>query len=131
MQALVVYESLWGNTEKVARVVGKVLTPVGTVDVMDSDSAPGSASGYGLVVVGGPTQAFSMTRPATRAEAVKSHSAPHAPTRGIRGGLTHSTGLNQRFRPSRSILESTSRASLAQPQKRRGMNCGPSDSKRR
>ena len=93
MRALVVYESLWGNTEKVARAVADTLARVGKVDVVDSDSAPASVAGYDLVVVGGPTHAFSMTRAATRAEAVTSHSAPHAPDRGIREWLD---GLDSR-----------------------------------
>ncbi|MHA6695171.1 flavodoxin family protein [Homoserinimonas sp. A520] len=94
MRALVVCESLWGNTEKVARVVADNLAGVGEVDVVDSDAAPISVDGYGLVVVGSPTHAFSMTRATTRAEAVKSHSAPHEPARGIR------EWLNQLDRPS-------------------------------
>ncbi|MDL5486247.1 flavodoxin family protein [Microbacterium wangruii] len=91
MRALIVYESLWGNTEKIARAVAETLAGTGTVDVVESDSAPASLDGYDLLVVGGPTHAFSMPRPATRAEAVTSHGAPHAPERGIRewlAGLT-------------------------------------------
>lgn len=84
MRALVVYESLWGNTEKVARAVAERLAGIGAVEVVDSDAAPASVDGYDLVVVGGPTHAFSMTRATTRVEAVKSHSAPHEPARGIR-----------------------------------------------
>ncbi|SDL14968.1 Flavodoxin [Cryobacterium psychrotolerans] len=87
MRALVVYESLWGNTEKVARAVAAGLAGIATVDVLNSDAAPVKVDGYDLVVVGGPTHAFSMTRATTRAEAVKSHSAPHEPARGIREWL--------------------------------------------
>ena len=88
MRALVVYESLWGNTGTVARTIGARLAAGAEVDVLDSDAAPSSAEGYDLLVVGGPTHAFSMTRPATRADAVKSHSAPHEPARGIREWLS-------------------------------------------
>ncbi|MDP9998413.1 MULTISPECIES: flavodoxin family protein [Pseudarthrobacter] len=87
MRALVVYESLWGNTEKVARAIGARLAANADVEVVNSDDAPESVAGYDLLVVGGPTHAFSMTRKATRADAVKSHSAPHEPTRGIREWL--------------------------------------------
>ncbi|MFJ6456095.1 flavodoxin family protein [Paenarthrobacter sp. NPDC091669] len=97
MRALVVYESLWGNTEKVARTIGAQLAIDADVDVTDSDAAPLSVDGYDLLVVGGPTHAFSMTRAATRAEAVKSHSAPHEPDRGIR------EWLNQLERPKAEI----------------------------
>ena len=88
MRALVVYESLWGNTEKVARAVAETLTGIGTVDVVESDSAPTSVEGYDLVMVGGPMHAFSMTRAATRTEAVTAHTAPHLPGRGIREWLS-------------------------------------------
>lgn len=97
MRALVVYESLWGNTEKVARVIADKLTGVGEVDIMDSDTAPASVDGYDVLVVGGPTHAFSMTRATTRAEAVKTRSAPHEPARGIR------EWLNQLGRPVAGI----------------------------
>jgi hypothetical protein len=97
MRALVVYESLWGNTEKVARAIADRLGGAGTVEVVDSDAAPTTVDGYDLLLVGGPTHAFSMTRAATRAEAVKSHSAPHEPTRGIR------EWLNELERPSATI----------------------------
>lgn len=97
MRALVVYESLWGNTEKVARAVADKLADIGTVEVVDSDAAPATVDGYDLVVVGGPTHAFSMTRATTRADAVKSHSAPHEPVRGIR------EWLNEVGRPATAI----------------------------
>ena len=87
MRALVVYESLWGNTEKVARAIGARLSADAEVEVADSDSAPPSVDGFDLLVVGGPTHAFSMSRPGTREEAVKSHAAPHKPVAGIREWL--------------------------------------------
>ena len=82
-----------GNTEKVARAVAGKLGGVGTVDVVDSDAAPTTVDGYDLLVVGGPTHAFSMTR----AEAVRSQSAPNEPARGIR------EWLNELERPSATI----------------------------
>ena len=84
MRGLVVYESLWGNTEKIARTIADRLSVHNDVDVIDSDNAPASVDGYDFVMVGGPTHAFSMTRASTRADAVTSHSAPHQPKRGIR-----------------------------------------------
>jgi hypothetical protein len=87
MRALVVYESLWGNTEKVARAIADALASRGTVDIVDSDAAPSTTEGYDLLVVGAPTHAFSMSRPSTRADAVKSHAAPHEPVTGVREWL--------------------------------------------
>lgn len=84
MRAIVVYESLWGNTEKVARAVGRGLGGATSVEVVASDAAPDSLDGYDLVAVGGPTHAFSMTRAATREDAALHHHAPHVPARGIR-----------------------------------------------
>ena len=88
MRALVVYESLWGNTEKVARAIAAELELSMPVTLTDSDRAPDSLDGYDLIVVGGPTHAFSMSRAATRAGAVKENGAPHAPDRGIREWLS-------------------------------------------
>lgn len=87
MRALIVYESLWGNTKRIAAAIADALAADGPTDVFDSDSAPHSTRGYDLLVVGGPTQAFSLSRPATRSDAVTSHGAPHAPMRGIREWL--------------------------------------------
>jgi hypothetical protein len=88
MRALVVYETLWGNTEQVARAVAAELESTMTVEVVDSDSAPVfSVDGFDLLVVGAPTHAFSMSRPSTREQAGKQQNAPHVPTRGIREWL--------------------------------------------
>lgn len=95
MRALVVYESLWGNTEKVARAIAEKLG--GEATVVDSEAAPGSVDGYDLLVVGGPTHAFSMTRASTRADAVASYDAPRLPARGIR------EWLNELQRPATEI----------------------------
>jgi hypothetical protein len=72
MRALVVYESAFGNTEKVARAVGEGLSlhvPTQVVEVGDAPS--GIESDIELLVVGGPTHAFSMSRPSTREDAAK------------------------------------------------------------
>ncbi len=63
MKALVVYDSVFGNTEKVAQAIGEALG----AGVMKVGSArPEDLSGVGLLVVGSPTRAFSAT-PATKA----------------------------------------------------------------
>lgn len=91
MRAIVVYESLWGNTEKLARAIADALRSRMPTEVVSIDAAPDALDGFDLVVIGGPTHAFSMTRPATRKQAVESNGAPGAPERGIRewlNGLT-------------------------------------------
>lgn len=87
MRAIVVYESLWGNTEKLARAVASGLGLTMSVELVDTDAAPATVEGYDLVVVGGPTHAFSMSRPATRSQGVDEKGAPHTPGRGIREWL--------------------------------------------
>ncbi len=74
MDAVVVYESMFGNTEAVARAVAEGLAErvaVGVADVDDDAAAPAALGDVDLLVVGGPTHAFGMTRPATRADAVE------------------------------------------------------------
>ncbi|MFO7691173.1 MAG: flavodoxin domain-containing protein [Cryobacterium sp.] len=87
MRALVVYESQWGNTERVARAIATELGTTMQVEIVDSDAAPSTLTGFDLVCVGGPTHAFSMTRASTRKDAAAQHNAPHTPTRGIREWL--------------------------------------------
>lgn len=87
MRALIVYESIWGNTEQVARAIAKALETDMTVEVVNAETAPESVAGYDLVVVGGPTHAFSMTRPMTRQSAVEQQHAPKLVTKGIREWL--------------------------------------------
>lgn len=87
MRALVVYESMFGNTEKVARAVAAGLADRLQVDVVDVASAPAPLTELvELVVVGGPTHAFSMTRPSTREDAVR-QGAEGVPERGVREWL--------------------------------------------
>ena len=67
-RALVVFESMFGDTERVARAVAQGLGL--TMDVDVRRAAPEvTLAGVDLVVVGGPTHAFSMTRGSTRRSA--------------------------------------------------------------
>jgi flavodoxin len=47
MRAIVVYESLWGNTERVVREIARELESSMTVDLFDSDAAPPGIRGQG------------------------------------------------------------------------------------
>ena len=86
-KALVVYESLWGNTEQVARAVAEGLTSALEVEVCEVGDAPGSPTpDVDLVGVGGPTHAFSMTRASTREDA-RSRGADHGGATGLREWL--------------------------------------------
>lgn len=68
-RALVVYESMFGNSERVARAVADGVAEVMTVEVAEVSSAPTDLEGVDLVVAGGPTHAFSMSRTTTRRDA--------------------------------------------------------------
>ncbi len=72
MKALVVYESMFGNTEEVAKAVVRGLSDRMEVELREVSEAPVPITELlDLIVVGGPTHAFSMSKPATRAEAIK------------------------------------------------------------
>lgn len=77
MQALVVYESMYGNTQAVARGVAEGLTEAGfETAVAEVDTAPTVLDPFDLVVAGGPTHAFSMSRTSTRADAATKGHGP-------------------------------------------------------
>ncbi|WP_027927484.1 flavodoxin domain-containing protein [Amycolatopsis benzoatilytica] len=63
MRALVVYESMFGNTEEIARAIGEGL---GTDEILPVDHAPRDLAGYDLLVVGAPTHVHGLSRPSTR-----------------------------------------------------------------
>ncbi|MCW2771487.1 MAG: hypothetical protein JWR27_2920 [Aeromicrobium sp.] len=70
MRALVVYESMFGNTAAVARAIAEGIQEAMPVDVREVADAPlDVVDQVDLLVAGGPTHALSMSRPRTRAEA--------------------------------------------------------------
>ena len=71
MQALVVYESMFGNTEQIARAIAVGLGESVDVEVAEVTDAPTEPDPeVALIVAGGPTHAFSMSRENTRADAI-------------------------------------------------------------
>ncbi|MFL6134886.1 MAG: flavodoxin family protein [Nocardioidaceae bacterium] len=87
-RALVIFESMFGNTEAIARAIGDGLAASMDVDVRDVCQAPAALpDAIDLVVGGGPTHAFSMSRPSTRADAVKQGAAVARPEIGLREWL--------------------------------------------
>jgi hypothetical protein len=75
MDALVAVESVFGNTrriaEAVARGLAEALGETGRVRIADVSGGAGCADGVDLLVVGGPTHAFAMTRLSTRRSAAE------------------------------------------------------------
>jgi hypothetical protein len=77
MRAVVVYESMYGNTHHVADAIGAGLQAsfdVAVVPVADAD--PAVLADADLVVVGGPTHAHGMSRAATRQAAGEAADKP-------------------------------------------------------
>jgi hypothetical protein len=66
MRALVVVESVFGNTRRIAEAISSGLSAQIDVRLVDVAEAPTELAEVDLVVVGGPTHAFGMTRPSTR-----------------------------------------------------------------
>lgn len=71
MKALVVYESMFGNTEQVARAIADGLRESMSVDLCEVQDAPSNPpDDVDVIVAGGPTHAFSMSRTGTRTDAI-------------------------------------------------------------
>ena len=80
MRAVVVYESMYGNTHLIADAIGAGLETAFDVSVVPVAQAGAAAlTGADLVVAGGPTHAHGMTRAATRKAAVEAASKPANP----------------------------------------------------
>jgi hypothetical protein len=99
LRALVVYESMFGNTERLAQGVAKGLRlEDAEVTVTEVGEAPSTLSDVDLLVVGAPTHAFSLSRPSTRAEAVQKGAPESRQRLGLRewlgAGVSESPGLN-------------------------------------
>jgi flavodoxin-like protein len=73
MKALVIYESMFGNTRTIASGVAAGLAQAQVpTDVCEVSEAPLEIGpDVDLVVLGGPTHAFGMSRPASREDAGK------------------------------------------------------------
>jgi len=67
MRAVVVYESMYGNTHQIAEAIGAGLGASFDVTVLPvAEASQAVLAGAGLVVVGGPTHAHGMSRAGTR-----------------------------------------------------------------
>jgi flavodoxin-like protein len=77
MRALVVYESMYGNTRMIAEAIGAGLGETCDVKVVRvGDVSSELLDGVDLLVVGGPTHVLSMSRPNTRRGAVQAAQKP-------------------------------------------------------
>lgn len=70
MKIIIVFESMFGNTERVAEELHSVLAPNHEVDRFDVNAIdPGWISASDVLIAGAPTHVHGLSRPATRAEA--------------------------------------------------------------
>lgn len=60
---------MFGNTRAVAEAVAQGLGSAMTVELVEVSAAPLESQDVDLLVVGGPTHAFGMSRPTTRSDA--------------------------------------------------------------
>lgn len=93
MQALVIYESMFGNTHTVAEHIADGLRGTHRVSVVPvSEATQARLAGCDLVVVGGPTHVRGLSRDKTRKDALKQadnpekglHLDPDAAGQGLR-----------------------------------------------
>lgn len=66
MKARIVYESVFGNTKAVAEAIAEGLATTFETETVEVNHAPADVDGVDLLVIGGPTYAWSMSRPTTR-----------------------------------------------------------------
>lgn len=77
--ARVVVESMFGNTEQVAKAVAQGLSATMETRLLYVAQAPDTlAPDVGLLIVGGPTHAFGLSRASTRTSAVDQGAHPPA-----------------------------------------------------
>ncbi|MDJ0350111.1 hypothetical protein [Cryobacterium sp. PH29-G1] len=76
MRALIVFESMYGNTRLVAEAIGRGLAPAEVILIPASQAAGVDLSNIDLLVVGGPTHVHGMSRPSTRRGAIDAAVTP-------------------------------------------------------
>ncbi|HMO12245.1 MAG TPA: flavodoxin/nitric oxide synthase [Actinotalea sp.] len=126
MTALVVYESMWGATRQVAEAVAAGLADTCAVHLVEVSDADLAVSGdVDLLVLGGPTHAFGMSRASTRADAARQQ-APVISRMGVRewlGAATLRRGLSYAAFDTKTVspdLPGSAAAAIARALRRRG-----------
>ena len=63
MKALVIYDTYFGNTEKIAQAIGEALKNKGEAKVVNvTQTGAADFNGVDLLIIGSPTRAFSATK---------------------------------------------------------------------
>jgi hypothetical protein len=76
VKSLVVYESLYGNTKTIAEAIGEGLDQEFTTEVVEVGAAPANPSATDLLVVGGPTHQFGLSRKSSRQQGADDTDGP-------------------------------------------------------
>ena len=77
MRALVVYESMYGNTKRIAEAIADGIGRTMPAEAIEVSVAPlAIETDVDLLVVGGPTHVHGMTTPFTRSQAEKQATTP-------------------------------------------------------
>ena len=87
MRSLVVYESWFGNTRRIAEVIAAALAEEGDVDVVSVDEPIPSLQHLDLIVLGGPTHVHGLSGRRSRAAAVEQRGADGQTGIGARGWI--------------------------------------------
>ena len=89
MKSVIVYESMFGNTDHIAHEIAHGLAHSGNHTMVADvrEVGPADLAGSDLVVVGAPTHAFSLSRPSTREDAVRQGADPSHAAFGVREWL--------------------------------------------
>ena len=104
MRALVVFESMFGNTQAIAEAVADGLATCMEVDLAEVGTAADVVrDDIDLLLVGGPTHAFGLSRPKTRRDAVD---------RSRRGVVSAGVGLREWLDSLRDVPRGTAAAAF-------------------
>lgn len=77
MRAIVIYESMYGNTRQIAESIAEGLSAAADTAVVPvSKLAPDTVAGADLIVVGGPTHMLGLSGPGSRRMAVSAARKP-------------------------------------------------------
>jgi hypothetical protein len=87
MRSLVVYESSFGNTQRVARTIADVLAAEGEVKVVSVDDALPLLDELDLLVVGAPTHVHGLSSRMSRKAALEQQHRDGGVGIGVRGWL--------------------------------------------
>ena len=77
MKALVVFESMFGNTKEIAEAIAEGLRDTLETECLEVGQAPAPWEDIDLLVVGGPTHQFGLSRPDSRKGAITETDEPH------------------------------------------------------